>query len=206
MITQSRSEGIHRRDRRDRRDRNFFSFSANSASSAARCLSHCVVIGVLLTALAGCGKKAGGPQAGAPGGPGAPGGSDPSSPPLAGPAYSTAREKPPIVVTTTAKEFKLSAADFYAEYNRPNSEAWKKYNGKTIELTGTVGRVGTLANGLPMICLEAGGDPQGVMCIFEKMDEDFGEKVSRGQQVRIRGKWPLNSRHGGLSECQIVGR
>jgi hypothetical protein len=125
---------------------------------------------------------------------------------LKGPVYSKDRENPPVVATTSAKEFKLSASDFYTEYNRPNSEAWKKYHGKTIELTGTVGYVGTLANGLPMIQLEAVGDPRGVMCIFEKMDEDFGEKVRRGQQVTIRGKWPLNARHGGLSECQIVGR
>jgi hypothetical protein len=33
-----------------------------------------------------------------------------------------------------------------------------------------------------VIHLEAAGDPRGVMCIFEKMEEDFGEKVQHGSE------------------------
>src|SRR5262245_42796574 len=43
-------------------------------------------------------------------------------------------------------EFTLSANDFYAEYTKPNSLAHLKYRGKLIELSGTVGKVGTSAN------------------------------------------------------------
>lgn len=141
--------------------------------------------------LAGCGKKdiAPKPIASAP------------AVTLKGPPRPTT---PNLPVGTP--EFTLSANDFYAEYTKPNSLAHQKYRGKTIDLTGTVKTVATNTNGTPILYLEAGGDPLGVLCMFDKMDEDFGEKVSRGQQVRIRGKWPLHSQIGCLTECQIVGR
>jgi hypothetical protein len=150
-----------------------------------------LLAGVLCT---GCGKE--GPKPGATS----------YTPTISKPA--TVPGKPPPTVpkpADTPAQVTLSAQAFYDAFTRNLTDAQQKYGGKVIELTGTIGVVTKNGNGQPEIYLSAGGDAHGVRCIFFT-EEDYTEKVSRGQLVKIRGWWPVQAQGGYLADCVLAGQ
>ena len=75
---------------------------------------------------------------------------------------------------------------FTAEEYCPQA-ANEKFQGKVIELSGTVGDVARNAGGEAFVQLQVPGELLGVMCFTT--DERPWAGVARGQKVRIKGLW-----------------
>jgi hypothetical protein len=116
-------------------------------------------------------------------------------------------QPPPTVArpATTKADFSVTASGLWSEYYQNADQTIAKYQGKVIEVSGTINQVATNPNGQPVIHLQAGGG-LGLMCIFHLEDEDFAEKYGRGQAVRIKGVWNPGARTLALSDCVVVGR
>jgi hypothetical protein len=82
-------------------------------------------------------------------------------------------------VGTREPAFKLTAEEFHRQAGD------EKFDGKVIELSGTVEGVGRNAGGEAFVQLKVPSQMFGVMCFTT--DEQPWAKVARGQKVRIKG-------------------
>ena len=96
--------------------------------------------------------------------------------------YRSVDAKPPSSAGRIA-DVTVNATDLFAEFQRDEVEAGKRYNDKLVEVVGTVRDITSGANGIEIL-LET-GDPMGaVVCDFRS-----GEKLelSKGGQAHIQG-------------------
>jgi hypothetical protein len=91
---------------------------------------------------------------------------------------------PTPAIEKATPEFTVTADALWGELTRTPKEAKEKYDGKIIEVTGTVRIVQKNFNEQWVLYLNAAGDPRGIECIFYSNAEPA---AAPGQQVRIRG-------------------
>ena len=97
---------------------------------------------------------------------------------------------------------KVEASELYKEY-KDEAEVNKKFQGKYMELTGTVDRVGENAVN-QFYAVMKGGDAVGdVRCLFTKQGPDESGEVKAGQTITVRGICLGKVMNVMLDECTI---
>jgi Leucine-rich repeat (LRR) protein/uncharacterized protein (DUF1330 family) len=99
-------------------------------------------------------------------------------------------------------EFKLTAVEFYKEYEADKDAAAKKYKGKVIELSGEAVTVWRSGPNERHIELKSEKQFSGIRC--EMADPMPWAKVLKGQAVKLKGKWPASPYQAMLIDCALV--
>jgi putative nucleic acid binding protein len=116
---------------------------------------------------------------------------------------ATTAESTRITVRDLRPDFALTSVAFGEEYRKNKKDAEAKYNGKIIELSGTIAGIGRNVSKEAHITLDgAKGELLGVMC--HTTDPEPWLKYARGQKVRIRGRGPDFSFGAALIECEVM--
>jgi hypothetical protein len=92
------------------------------------------------------------------------------------------REGPPITI---------SAEDLYSAYESNEAEADKRYQGKVLIVTGTVGTTSTPDEGLgrPAVILVDAQEKSLVNCFgFATAEKEAISKLKTGQKITVKGK------------------
>ena len=90
-------------------------------------------------------------------------------------------------VQSQAPSYTLSANQLYSEYNSNEVAADFKYNGKVVIVTGTIQDIGKDIMDDAYIVI-GGGFLDGVQCTFTKGEQSSVARLSKGQQVRVKGE------------------
>lgn len=93
------------------------------------------------------------------------------------PHQSIAKEKP---------EFSVSAAQLVSDFEKNETEANQKYNGKVVEITGPISEKATDPEGKLSVTI-AGAEIAGVNC---QIDPEFTSKLTNAQEgetLRLKG-------------------
>jgi hypothetical protein len=107
-----------------------------------------------------------------------------------------------------ARTVAVNAADLLAEFKADPDVADKKYDGKYLELTGTVERTGRGKEGTFVVL--HGGDEAAkvkVECFFDMADRPEEGRILRlkpGQTVTVRGEYDGQVSNVQLRECELV--
>lgn len=101
-------------------------------------------------------------------------------------------------------DFRISAKDFYNEFNNNEFAADKKYRGKLIEIYGEVQCIGGSTN-KPYITIDA-GFLSSVWCYFNMSDIDELSKINKGKSITIVGRYygDKTVTDPNLGNCKIV--
>lgn len=105
-------------------------------------------------------------------------------------------------ITSKEPHFKVTAADFLAEYKKNSQATKEKYAKKIVELTGEVTNMGTNFSNDPYLTLKVEGDFVGVMCITRTATP--WASVLPGQTVTIKGEWPEFAFAAALVNCSVM--
>ena len=100
--------------------------------------------------------------------------------------------------------FKISAEKLFKEYKGNWTAASAKYQGKVVEVTGTVERTGEDSAGSPYVNLT--GDPAvgGVQCFFAKGHDDEAAQAKPGQPLTVKGESTVFVINVVIERCVIV--
>jgi len=133
---------------------------------------------------------------------GGPGGVLGAKSPLAGRAVKS-KVKPRVQVVP-----RVTATALCQEYKTNQVAADDKYSGKTVEVVGTVGKIGEGLLGGPYVNLDAGEGAQ-VTCSFPDRNRSQVASLSPRQSVTIRGtceglKPGILVRSVSLHDCSVV--
>ena len=91
-------------------------------------------------------------------------------------------------VQSKAPSYTLSANQLYNEYNSNEVAADSKYKGKVFIVTGTIQDIGKDIMDDAYIVIGGGGFLDGVQCTFTKGEQSSVARLSKGQQVRVKGE------------------
>jgi hypothetical protein len=91
-------------------------------------------------------------------------------------------------VQSQAPSYTLSANQLYSEYNSNEVAADSKYKGKVVIVTGTIQDIGKDIMDDAYIVIGGGGFLDGVQCTFTKGEQSSVARLSKGQQVRVKGE------------------
>ncbi len=91
-------------------------------------------------------------------------------------------------VQSQVPSYTLSANQLYGEYNSNEVAADSKYKGKTVIVTGTIQNIGKDIMDDAYIVIGGGGFLDGVQCTFTKGEQSSVARLSKGQQVRVKGE------------------
>jgi len=91
-------------------------------------------------------------------------------------------------VQSKAPSYTLSANQLYNEYNSNEVAADSKYKGKVVIVTGTIQDIGKDIMDDAYIVIGGGGFLDGVQCTFTKGEQSSVARLSKGQQVRVKGE------------------
>ena len=80
-------------------------------------------------------------------------------------------------------EFRVSAAQLFAEYESNEPAASEKYKGKVIEVTGVISKIYRGFLYTPYVELEAG-----VRCNFSDTEDPVMLSLSEGQTISMKGR------------------
>ena len=84
--------------------------------------------------------------------------------------------------------YTLSADQLYNEYNRNEVAADSKYKGKVVIVSGTIQDIGKDIMDDAYIVIGGSGFLDGVQCMFTKGMQSSVARLSKGQQVRVKGE------------------
>ena len=90
-----------------------------------------------------------------------------------------------IATAGDADKYTLSADQLYAEYNANEVAADDKYKGKKVTVSGTVQQIANDIFGHPYVSI--GSDLVGVQCSFPDSRKSSVMRLTKGQQVTIKG-------------------
>lgn len=92
--------------------------------------------------------------------------------------------------TTKGKEatIQLGAASLFAEYEKNEKQADKKFIGKIMDIEGQVMGLEKDEAGKGVVILDSGNGMDGVMCTLEASETSKMANLKPGQNVKIRGK------------------
>jgi hypothetical protein len=91
-------------------------------------------------------------------------------------------------VQSKAPSYTLSANQLYNEYSSNEVAADSKYKGKVVIVTGTIQDIGKDIMDDAYIVIGGGGFLDGVQCTFTKGEQSSVARLSKGQQVRVKGE------------------
>jgi len=92
------------------------------------------------------------------------------------------------IVESQAASYRLSATELYNEYSSNEVAADSKYQGKVVVVSGRVQSIGKDIMDNAYIVLGGGGFLDGVQCMFTEGQESSVARLSKGQQVVIKGE------------------
>ena len=114
--------------------------------------------------------------------------------------------KPTVLVkkkrSNATETVSLTAEAFAAEIRKNADAAAAKFEPVFVELSGTVRSVGS-RDKEPYVTLDAGPEPLGIVCVLAQEKEPWA-KISKGQKIKIRGRWAEVAVQPGLEECALV--
>lgn len=91
-------------------------------------------------------------------------------------------------VQTQAARYTVSANQLYSEYNSNEVAADAKYKGKIVIVSGTIQDIGKDIMDNAYIVIGGSGFLDGVQCTFSKGEESSVARLSKGQQVTVKGE------------------
>lgn len=108
-----------------------------------------------------------------------------------------------------ARTVVVAATDLLKEFEADPAAADRKYEGKYLELTGVVERVGQDRSETPFVILHAGDDGAKIKveCHFDRYDRTDPARVRKltpGQTVTVRGEYEERISNVQLHECVLV--
>lgn len=101
---------------------------------------------------------------------------------------STDTDKDTQKVKSQTPSYTLSANELYNEYNNNEVAADSKYEGKVVIVTGTIQDIGKDIMDDAYIVIGGSGFLDGVQCTFTKGEQSSVARLSKGQQVRVKGE------------------
>lgn len=91
-------------------------------------------------------------------------------------------------VQSQAASYTVSANQLYSEYNANEVAADSKYKGKIIIVSGTIQDIGKDIMDNAYIVIGGKGFLDGVQCTFTKGEQSSVARLSKGQQVTVKGE------------------
>jgi len=91
-------------------------------------------------------------------------------------------------VQSQAPSYTLSASQLFSEYKNNEVAADAKYKGKVVIVSGTIQNIGKDIMDDAYIVIGGGGFLDGVQCTFTKGQQSSVARLSKGQQVRVKGE------------------
>jgi|BioPla2DNA2_1021312.scaffolds.fasta_scaffold60085_2 hypothetical protein len=91
-------------------------------------------------------------------------------------------------VQSQSPSYTLSANQLYNEYNSNEVAADSKYKGKVVIVTGTIQDIGKDIMDDAYIVIGGGSFLDGVQCTFTKGEQSSVARLSKGNQVRVKGE------------------
>jgi hypothetical protein len=91
-------------------------------------------------------------------------------------------------VQSQTASYTLSANQLYSEYDRNEVAADAKYKGKIVVVSGTIMSIGKDILDDAYIVIGGEGFLDGVQCTFTKGEQSSVARLSRGQQVTVKGE------------------
>ena len=101
---------------------------------------------------------------------------------------STDTDRDTQEVQSQAPSYTLSANQLYSEYDSNEVAADSKYDGEVVIVTGTIQDIGKDVMDDAYITIGGSGFLDGVQCTFTESEESSVSRLSRGQQVRVKGE------------------
>ena len=101
---------------------------------------------------------------------------------------STESEEDTKEVQSKAPSYTLSANQLYREYENNEVSADAKYKGKIVIVSGKIQDVGKDIMDEPYIVIGGEGFLDGVQCSFAKSQESSIARLSKGQNVKVKGE------------------
>lgn len=101
---------------------------------------------------------------------------------------STESEEDTKEVQSKAPSYTLSANQLYREYENNEVSADAKYKGKIVIVSGKIQDIGKDIMDEPYIVIGGEGFLDGVQCSFAKSQESSIARLSKGQNVKVKGK------------------
>lgn len=105
-------------------------------------------------------------------------------------------------LTSVAPKFTMTAVEFGEEYKKDKKAADEKFKNEVIELSGKVVLFGRNIGGQSYLSLEFPKEITGIM-VFPTEKEPWA-KVSPGQQIKVKGKYPEFSISPSLLHCVLT--
>jgi hypothetical protein len=99
-----------------------------------------------------------------------------------------------------AADFSLTSEELETEYHKDEKAADKKYEGKTIELSGVIADIYG-DDDAAYVGLIAGKRILGLPCVM--IDKEPWAQLAVGQTVKLRGQWAISQKPA-LFKCEIV--
>ncbi|HSG30894.1 MAG TPA: hypothetical protein VLB82_05045 [Thermodesulfobacteriota bacterium] len=91
-------------------------------------------------------------------------------------------------VQSQSPAYTLTANQLYNEYKNNEVAADSKYKGKIVVVSGTVQDIGKDIMNEAYIVIGGTGLLDGVQCMFTKGQQSSVAKLSKGQQVKVKGE------------------
>ncbi|MCK5861383.1 MAG: hypothetical protein KAH38_02790 [Candidatus Hydrogenedentes bacterium] len=91
-------------------------------------------------------------------------------------------------VQSQAPSYTLSADQLYSEYDSNEVAADAKYKGKVVIVSGTIQDIGKDIMDQAYIVIGGQGFLDGVQCTFTKGQQSSVARLSKGQQVIVKGE------------------
>jgi len=101
---------------------------------------------------------------------------------------STDTDKDTQKVQSQAASYTVSANQLYSEYNSNEVAADAKYKGKVVIVSGTIQDIGKDIMDDAYIVIGGKGFLDGVQCTFTKGEQSSVARLSKGQQVTVKGE------------------
>ncbi len=106
-------------------------------------------------------------------------------------------------VQSQAPSYTLSANQLYNEYDSNEVAADSRYKGKVVVVTGTVQDIGKDIMDDAYIVIGGDGFLDGVQCTFTKGSQSSVARLSKGQQVRVKGEVAGKMGHVLVKKCSL---
>lgn len=97
----------------------------------------------------------------------------------------------------------FTPTEYFAEFKKLDLAMGQKYQGKAIELKGVVKGLGRLSGQPELLVISPGSEQEDVRCFMPEGDE-FWAKISKGQQVTVKGLVRQPQGYPMLIDCGIA--
>ena len=91
-------------------------------------------------------------------------------------------------ISAATPDYVLSANTLFKEYDKNNVAADAKYEGKIVEVSGTIQSIGKDIMDTAYLVIGGSGFLDGVQCMLPRGQEGLVARVSKGQYVTLKGK------------------